>query len=77
VPVKEKLVALTFDDGPSAEFTPKVLEILDRYQVKATFFLVGTQVVAYPHLARELVAAVMPSAITPGATRGSGSNHPR
>ena len=54
--VRDKLVALTFDDGPSTEFTPKVLEILNRYQVKATFFLVGAQVVANQHLAKELIA---------------------
>lgn len=36
-----KLIALTFDDGPSLEYTPKVLKILDREDVKATFFLVG------------------------------------
>ncbi|MBQ4284805.1 MAG: polysaccharide deacetylase [Lachnospira sp.] len=38
--VKEKTIYLTFDDGPSIH-TPKLLEILDRYNVKATFFVVG------------------------------------
>jgi peptidoglycan-N-acetylglucosamine deacetylase len=49
--------ALTFDDGPHAQGTPAVLEILDREQVRATFFLVGEQVRRDPGLAREIVAA--------------------
>jgi peptidoglycan/xylan/chitin deacetylase (PgdA/CDA1 family) len=46
-------IALTFDDGPG-EFTPRVLEILDRYQVKATFFMNGDQVEKRPEVAREV-----------------------
>jgi peptidoglycan/xylan/chitin deacetylase (PgdA/CDA1 family) len=38
---KRRLVTLTFDDGPFPETTPRVLELLDRYQLKATFFVVG------------------------------------
>jgi len=34
-------VALTFDDGPTPEFTPQILAILKKYNVKATFFVVG------------------------------------
>jgi peptidoglycan/xylan/chitin deacetylase (PgdA/CDA1 family) len=49
--------ALTFDDGPHAEGTPAVLEILGREQVGATFFLVGEQVLRNPGVAREIVAA--------------------
>lgn len=49
--------ALTFDDGPHAEGTPAVLEILARAHVHATFFLVGEQVRRDPGLAREIVAA--------------------
>ncbi|HSZ04225.1 MAG TPA: polysaccharide deacetylase family protein [Solirubrobacteraceae bacterium] len=49
--------ALTFDDGPHAEGTPAVLEILARERVRATFFLVGEQVRRNPGLAREIVAA--------------------
>lgn len=37
----KKQVALTFDDGPHPKYTPKILEILRRYNIKATFFLVG------------------------------------
>jgi peptidoglycan/xylan/chitin deacetylase (PgdA/CDA1 family) len=49
--------ALTFDDGPHAQGTPAVLEILARERVHATFFLVGEQVLRNPTLAREIVAA--------------------
>jgi len=37
----KKLAALTFDDGPESELTPQILDILDEYNVKATFFVVG------------------------------------
>jgi peptidoglycan/xylan/chitin deacetylase (PgdA/CDA1 family) len=47
--------ALTFDDGPHAQGTPAVLEILARAGVRATFFLVGEQVRRNPALAREIV----------------------
>lgn len=40
----EKIVALTFDDGPDEVFTPQVLDILKKYDVKATFFLIGEKV---------------------------------
>jgi peptidoglycan-N-acetylglucosamine deacetylase len=49
--------ALTFDDGPHAQGTPAVLEILARDGVGATFFLVGEQVLRNPALAAEIVAA--------------------
>jgi peptidoglycan/xylan/chitin deacetylase (PgdA/CDA1 family) len=49
--------ALTFDDGPHPEGTPAVLEILAREHVRATFFLVGEQVLRNPALAREIAAA--------------------
>jgi peptidoglycan-N-acetylglucosamine deacetylase len=49
--------ALTFDDGPHAQGTPAVLEILARERVRATFFLVGEQVLRNPALAREIVDA--------------------
>ena len=41
VKTSEPLVALTFDDGPHPEFTPRLLDILERHQARATFFLVG------------------------------------
>src|SRR5579862_8053601 len=49
-------VAITFDDGPHPEGTPKMLEVLAEFEVKATFFLVGEQVVKRPALARQIVA---------------------
>jgi peptidoglycan-N-acetylglucosamine deacetylase len=49
--------ALTFDDGPHAQGTPAVLEILTRVRVSATFFLVGEQVRRNPALGQEILAA--------------------
>jgi peptidoglycan/xylan/chitin deacetylase (PgdA/CDA1 family) len=49
-------VALTFDDGPHPVHTPKVLDSLKRAGMKATFFVVGTQVRKYPELVRRIVA---------------------
>lgn len=40
----KKLVALTFDDGPESELTPQILDILDEYNIKATFFVIGQNV---------------------------------
>lgn len=51
----EKAVYITFDDGPIPEATPWVLDVLDRYGVKATFFVVGDNVRKYPELFREVV----------------------
>lgn len=47
---KEKCVYLTFDDGPIPQVTPWVLDTLDKYGVKATFFMVGDNVVRYPEI---------------------------
>ena len=49
-------VALTFDDGPHETYTPQVLDILARYDVRATFFVVGAQVERWPDLTRRIVA---------------------
>ena len=49
-------VALTFDDGPDAEWTPPVLDALDAAGVKATFFLVGEQLMRNHAVAREAAA---------------------
>ncbi|MDU4859505.1 MAG: polysaccharide deacetylase family protein [Terrisporobacter othiniensis] len=40
----EKLIALTFDDGPDEDFTPQILDILKKYNVKATFYVIGEKV---------------------------------
>ena len=53
----ERTVALTFDDGPDPTYTPQVLELLARYDVKATFFVLGRRVDAHPDILRQIVAA--------------------
>ena len=50
-------VYLTFDDGPIPEVTPKVLAILDKYQVKATFFMVGENIDKHPEVFEQVVRA--------------------
>lgn len=50
------MVALTFDDGPSAEFTPAILDILKELEVPATFFMVGRHVEKYPEIAQRIAA---------------------
>ncbi len=52
-----KAVALTFDDGPHPEFTRQILAILKRYDVKATFFVVGKMAARYPDLVKQEAAA--------------------
>jgi peptidoglycan/xylan/chitin deacetylase (PgdA/CDA1 family) len=52
VKTERNLVALTFDDGPRPKWTPVVLDILDEFQVPATFFLVGRRVRQYGQLLR-------------------------
>lgn len=48
-------VALTFDDGPDPDVTPRVLDVLDRHRMKATFFCVGAKVRAHPEIVAEIV----------------------
>lgn len=48
-------IALTIDDGPDPIVTPKVLDILDRYSARATFFCIGENAARYPDLCREIV----------------------
>ena len=49
-------IALTFDDGPDAEVTPRVLDLLDESGAQATFFCVGARARAHPHVVREIAA---------------------
>jgi peptidoglycan/xylan/chitin deacetylase (PgdA/CDA1 family) len=49
-------VALTFDDGPDPDSTPFLLDLLDRHQAAATFFVNGRTARRHPHLIREIVA---------------------
>ncbi|NPT35599.1 polysaccharide deacetylase family protein [Paraburkholderia xenovorans] len=49
-------IALTIDDGPDPLVTPQVLDLLDAFSVRATFFCIGAKAQLYPDLAREIVA---------------------
>ncbi|MFG3209142.1 bifunctional polysaccharide deacetylase/glycosyltransferase family 2 protein [Streptomyces tendae] len=55
VSVPDKTIVLTFDDGPDPTWTPQVLEILDKYDVPGTFFLVGSMVSRHPGIVRDMV----------------------
>ncbi|MDO3681097.1 polysaccharide deacetylase family protein [Paenibacillus ehimensis] len=48
-------VALTFDDAPDTTFTPQVLDVLKKHQVRATFFLVGAQAEKHPEMVKRIV----------------------
>jgi len=47
-------VVLTFDDGPHPTETLKILDVLDRHQIKAVFFMIGKYVTQYPEIAKEV-----------------------
>ena len=49
-------IAMTFDDGPHAKNTPRLLDILRQRNIKATFYVIGKNVDMYPHLTRRIVA---------------------
>ncbi len=51
----QKYAALTFDDGPSPEYTPRILEILREHNVKATFFVTGQMVEKYPEIITAMI----------------------
>ena len=51
------LVALSFDDGPHPVFTPQVLDILEKHNAKATFFLIGERALLYPELVDRVKSA--------------------
>lgn len=50
IPTDEKMVAITFDDGPDILYTPEILTILKQYDAKATFFTVGFRAEKYPDI---------------------------
>ena len=52
--VASDTVAITFDDGPDPKYTPALLEVLDQYAAKATFFVIGTHAEAYPSILDEI-----------------------
>jgi peptidoglycan-N-acetylglucosamine deacetylase len=49
-------LALTFDDGPNPAATPRILDLLAQYDLRATFYVIGRHVRAFPDLAREIIA---------------------
>ena len=53
----EQKIALTFDDGPHKEYTAEILDILDEFGIKATFFVVGSNCEAYPDLVCRAIAS--------------------
>jgi peptidoglycan/xylan/chitin deacetylase (PgdA/CDA1 family) len=53
----ERVIALTFDDGPTPHNTEPILELLERYQAKATFFMIGSVLEQNPELGRRVMAA--------------------
>ena len=53
--INEKVCALTFDDGPHPVFTPEILKTLDKYKIKATFFMVGSKMEEHPDIVEEVL----------------------
>lgn len=53
--VPSKTIALTFDDGPDPRWTPQILNVLNKYDVPGTFFVVGSMTARYPDLVRDIV----------------------
>jgi peptidoglycan-N-acetylglucosamine deacetylase len=49
-------LALTFDDGPNPAATPRILDLLSKYDLRATFYVIGRHVRAFPDLAKEIIA---------------------
>ncbi|UVI31874.1 polysaccharide deacetylase family protein [Paenibacillus spongiae] len=56
VQTDQKMIALTFDDGPDRRQTNEILDLLERYDAKSTFFVVGKRVAQYPDVVRRVVA---------------------
>ncbi|HET9843483.1 MAG TPA: polysaccharide deacetylase family protein [Gammaproteobacteria bacterium] len=55
VKTTEKIAFLSFDDGPSVPYTQQILDLLDKYKVKATFFVVGINVKRYPQIIQDIM----------------------
>jgi len=55
IPTKEKVIYLTFDDGPTPLITEKALEVLAKYNAKATFFCIGKNITENPVIYRQIL----------------------
>jgi peptidoglycan-N-acetylglucosamine deacetylase len=55
-PTRQKLVALTYDDGPHPVFTPQIVKTLTKYHVRATFFMVGKRMEEHPDIVRQVLS---------------------
>jgi peptidoglycan/xylan/chitin deacetylase (PgdA/CDA1 family) len=55
IKTNRKIVALTFDDGPSEKRTMLLLDLLDKYNIKATFFMLGQNIKQYPETAKRVI----------------------
>jgi peptidoglycan/xylan/chitin deacetylase (PgdA/CDA1 family) len=56
VKTTEKVVALTFDDGPDEPYTDQILRVLEKHNVKATFFVLGGNAKAYPQMIKRIMS---------------------
>ncbi|SIT05727.1 Peptidoglycan/xylan/chitin deacetylase, PgdA/CDA1 family [Zobellia uliginosa] len=54
--IETNWVSITFDDGPNPEFTPKALELLAKYNAKATFFCVGQRIEKHPEILKQIIS---------------------
>lgn len=54
--IRDKFVAITYDDGPYPPYTNQLLDVLDRYQVKATFFEIGRNIEKHPEIVPMIIA---------------------
>ncbi|RJE89665.1 polysaccharide deacetylase family protein [Paenibacillus sp. 1011MAR3C5] len=54
VPNEQRMISFTFDDGPHPEYTPELLKILQKFNVKCTFFVLGECVERFPHLLKSI-----------------------
>lgn len=54
IPTEQRVIALTFDDGPDPEVTPKILDVLGAHDARATFFVLGERAARYPEMIRRI-----------------------